>query len=286
MIEHFDESKLSAEGFRVLIGDSNVTLPSGEHVENGFMFRNEFHLHPLVTADLFVPCGGRPQSVNMSNVKRMFKEDGTPKFKIIVEGANLFLTQDARLELEKAGVILYKDASANKGGVTSSSFEVLASLAMTEDEHSEYMQVKDIANPSQFYKDYVEDIQEAIENNASKEFAAIWDENQRTGQYRSVLCDALSDKINKLNDKVEASSLYENYSLRMAVMQRAIPKTLRKLAPLEVIVERIPVNYARAIFNSWLASSFVYKYGLHPSEFAFFEFVSSLNPSKNQNSEE
>jgi glutamate dehydrogenase len=46
---------------------------------------------------------------------QMFKPDGvTPRFKIIVEGANLFLTQDARLELEKAGVILYKDASANK----------------------------------------------------------------------------------------------------------------------------------------------------------------------------
>lgn len=43
---------------------------------------------------------------------------------IIVEGANLFLTQDARLQLEKAGVILYKDSTANKGGVTSSSLEV------------------------------------------------------------------------------------------------------------------------------------------------------------------
>jgi hypothetical protein len=66
-------------------------------------------------------------------------------------------------------VILYKDASANKGGVTSSSFEVLASLAMTDEEHSEYMQVKDLSNPPQFYKDYVENIQEAIENNAAKE---------------------------------------------------------------------------------------------------------------------
>jgi len=34
-----------------------------------------------------------------------------------------FITQEAKLRLEKAGAIIYKDASANKGGVTSSSLE-------------------------------------------------------------------------------------------------------------------------------------------------------------------
>jgi glutamate dehydrogenase len=36
---------------------------------------------------------------------------------------NRFITQEAKLRLEKAGCIIYKDASANKGGVTSSSLE-------------------------------------------------------------------------------------------------------------------------------------------------------------------
>lgn len=49
---------------------------------------------------------------------------------IVVEGANLFLTQDARIVLEKSGMILFKDASANKGGVTSSSLEVIALLRL------------------------------------------------------------------------------------------------------------------------------------------------------------
>lgn len=70
------------------------------------------------------PCGGRPRAVNGSNVAQLFDENGKPKFKYIVEGANLFITEDARDVLENAGVILYKDASTNKGGVTSSSFEV------------------------------------------------------------------------------------------------------------------------------------------------------------------
>lgn len=37
----------------------------------------------------------------------------------------MFITEEARIQLEKAGAILYKDASANKGGVTSSSLEVI-----------------------------------------------------------------------------------------------------------------------------------------------------------------
>src|SRR5258708_5266776 len=82
-------------------------------------FRNSFHLHPLSSAELFVPCGGRPEAVNASNVESLFfrKENGElgkPRFQYIVEGANLFFTQEARLFLEKNGVIIIKDASANK----------------------------------------------------------------------------------------------------------------------------------------------------------------------------
>ena len=36
---------------------------------------------------------------------------------VIVEGANLFVTEEARLFLEKAGCIVMKDASANKGAI-------------------------------------------------------------------------------------------------------------------------------------------------------------------------
>jgi glutamate dehydrogenase len=38
--------------------------------------------------------------------------------------------------LEDAGILLFKDASTNKGGVTSSSLEVLAGLAMDDIEFS------------------------------------------------------------------------------------------------------------------------------------------------------
>jgi hypothetical protein len=57
----------------------------------------------------------RPEAVNISNVAALVDADGKPHFKYIVEGANLFFTQQARLHLEKRKVVLFKDASANKG---------------------------------------------------------------------------------------------------------------------------------------------------------------------------
>lgn len=80
---------------------------------DGTDFRNGAHLR--YKADLFVPCGGRPEAINISNMNALFDAEGKPYFKYVVEGANLFFTQQARLHLEKRKVILFKDSSANKG---------------------------------------------------------------------------------------------------------------------------------------------------------------------------
>jgi len=275
MISSFDTAVLSPGGFRVLITDTDVLLPHGEKVESGLNFRNEFHLHPLSKADLFVPCGGRPQSVNLNNVKTVIEKNGVPKWKVIIEGANLFFTQDARMVMEKAGAVLYKDASANKGGVTSSSLEVLAALALTDSEHEQHMQVKDPNNVPAFYQAYVQQIQEIINNNATLEFECIWREHQRTGMARCVLTDKVSEKINSLNDQV-AARLWDNISIRNAVMHKAIPRKLQEFVALEEILRRLPENYSRAIFSAWLAAHFIYKNGIEASDFAFFEFVNNL----------
>ena len=124
MISEFDPSYLSSDGYRVLIEENNVRLPDGEMVFNGTIFRNTFHLRTNVKYDVMVPCGGRPEAIDLGNVGQLIDENGASTIPYIVEGANLFITQDAKLRLEKAGAIVYKDASANKGGVTSSSMEV------------------------------------------------------------------------------------------------------------------------------------------------------------------
>jgi glutamate dehydrogenase len=166
MVNDFDLAKLGPGAYRVLVEDKDVKLPTGEIVPDGITFRNTAHL--LFKADMFVPCGGRPEAINISNVSRLFDADGKCHYKYIVEGANLFITRQARIELEKRGVILYPDASANKGGVTSSSLEVLCGLSLKDDEYQEYMLFKN-GKPTNFYLGIVRDIQTIIAQNAAQE---------------------------------------------------------------------------------------------------------------------
>ena len=69
----------------------------------------------LLSEDVRVKIKRRPEAVNISNMAALVDAEGKPHFKYIIEGANLFLTQQARLHLEKRKVILFKDSSTNKG---------------------------------------------------------------------------------------------------------------------------------------------------------------------------
>ncbi|KAJ3562196.1 hypothetical protein NPX13_g8654 [Xylaria arbuscula] len=273
MISQFDISKLSKDGYRVLCDDSNITLPSGEVVNSGTSFRNVFHLRESDLTDCFVPCGGRPESIDLGTVNRLIK-DGRSKIPYIVEGANLFITQDAKLRLEEAGCILFKDASANKGGVTSSSLEVLASLSFNDEGFKENMCCNDQGQAPEFYRAYVRAVQETICGNARLEFEAIWREHEQTGIPRAVLSDKLSVAITDLDESLQQSDLWLNEKIRRSVLADALPKLLLDKIGLDAIIERVPDAYLRAIFGSYLASRFVYEFGSQPSQFAFYDFMS------------
>jgi glutamate dehydrogenase len=272
MVESFRKDRLSARGFFVGIKDQNVTLPDGEKVELGLEFRNAFHLHPKFSADLFVPCGGRPSSININNWQSYLDDKGNPRFKVIVEGANLFITQQARLRLEEKGVILYKDASANKGGVTSSSLEVLASLALTDNEYERLMCVRDGVIPP-FRKKYVDEILEIIRANARLEFDVIWKENAARKIPRSVLSDLISEKINAIKDAVSRSDLVKDMALFKKVTSCCIPSVLVEEIGFAKLLKRVPGPYLKAVFASQLASRYVYRYGLSADELTFYEFL-------------
>lgn len=241
-----------------------------------------------------MPCGGRPESVNISNVGNLWDAEGKPNFKYIVEGgaysvsyrcatlicavfcatANLFITQQARLALEKKGVILFKDASANKGGVTSSSLEVLSGLSLTDPEFLDLMTTQ---NPeegvSDFYANYVQEIQRIISMNAASEFNCIWKESLASKKPRAVLTDEVGQTLINLQDQLEASDLWSNVAARRAVLSLAIPKTLLNQIGLDgqctgafvydplipevystVLLKRLPETYAKSLFASYIAS--------------------------------
>ncbi|KAI9727282.1 MAG: NAD-dependent glutamate dehydrogenase [Chrysothrix sp. TS-e1954] len=272
MISNYDVSKLSLAGYRVLVEDTSVTLPSGEVVNNGTMFRNTFHLRAGTAYDMFVPCGGRPESIDINSVGKLIV-DKKATIPYIVEGANLFLTQEAKLRLEKAGCIVFKDASANKGGVTSSSMEVLASLAFDDAGFISNMCIREDGTAPEFYTQYVKQVQEVIKNNAMLEFEAIWREREKTGVARSVLSDTLSVAITTLDEELQNTELWHDLKLRKSVLSDALPNLLLEKIGFDTIVERVPDGYLRGIFGSYLASRFVYEHGSSPSQFAFFDFM-------------
>lgn len=284
MIDHFDISKLSKDGYRVLVDDMDVELPNGYVVTSGVAFRNTFHLKlkdvfGAKLVDLFVPCGGRPASIDTNNVNELVdSKTGKSIIPYIVEGANLFITQSAKLVLEQAGCIIFKDASTNKGGVTSSSLEVLASLSFDDKDFLTHMCVNSKTKEiPAFYQAYVKQVQATIVANAESEFQLLWDLKQQTGVSFTELSDKLSVTINKLADELANSKELWNddQEFRNAVLLDALPPLLLKQIGIEKILKRVPETYLKALFATHLASRFVYSRGIDSNPAKFLEFISS-----------
>ena len=152
--------------------------------------------------------------------------------------------------------------------------------------------------PSPFYQSYVREIQEKITENAAAEFQCIWREHARLqgAKPRTLISDELSSKLNALQAELEESDLFDDEPSRRGVMRRAIPKTLVDQVGLETLLKRLPVQYQRALFSSYVASHFVschalygrrrmltgdrvvqiYKYGVEGSSVDFFHFARDL----------
>jgi len=150
---------------------------------------------------------------------------------------------------------------------------VLAALAFDDRGFIKNMCVRNGEVP-EFYKEYVKSVQETVRNNARLEFEAIWRENEQTSKPRSILSDELSVAITKLDEELQRTKLWNNVALRTSVLNEALPYTLVEKIGLDKILSRVPENYLKAIFGSYLASRFVYEYGSNPSQFSFFDFMS------------
>ncbi|KAI7557250.1 NAD-specific glutamate, partial [Hortaea werneckii] len=164
-------------------------------------------------------------------------------------------------------------ASANKGGVTSSSLEVLASLSFDDASFLSHMCVQPDGTVPDFYKHYVAQVQAKIQENARLEFEAIWREFEETGVPRSILSDRLSMAITKMDEELQGTELWENVLLRRSVLSDALPRLLLDVIGLEKIMERVPESYLRSIFGSYLASRFIYTMGISASPVSFFAFM-------------
>lgn len=216
------------------------------------LLRNNVH---NTVADVFIPAGGRPRTLNASNVEDFLDERGHLTAKAIVEGANLYLNKEARDFLEEKGCLIIKDSSANKTGVICSSFEVLAGLSLGDKIFLEY---KDAL---------VKEILERLKECASNEAELLLRRHQETGEPLTTISDTISRRINEftyqLLDHLDELPLVndENDPLIKCFFHYCLP-TLQKNFRKELL-EEIPDHHKKAIIACHIAAKLVYKRGLN-----------------------
>jgi glutamate dehydrogenase len=236
----FDRRKLSADG-RVAI----AAEPDGARARN--------ELHNRVLADVFVPAGGRPETINGANWSRFVRSDGRPSSRLIVEGANLFLTQDARRHLAEAGVVIIKDSSANKCGVICSSYEVLACLLLTD---AEVLAIK----PA-----FVAEVLDRLRRAARLEAELLMEAYRlRPATPLYEVSIQLSHEINRVATALALGYprlAQEHPALVREAVLAYVPPALAAAAG-ERVFTQLPASYRAQLVCASIASALVYREGL------------------------
>ena len=205
-----------------------------------------------VEADLFIPAGGRPETIDGQNWQDFLKPDGQPSTPVIVEGANSFITPQARVLLQKAGIILMRDASANKCGVISSSYEIIANLLLTEKEF--------LTNKER----YVHDVLKILKKRASDEARLIlrrWHEANGAQMFTEI-SDLISQNINSFYHRLfQFFTAHPELCLKppfKAALLRHLPQLLQTETRFRHRISRLPTKYLAAILAAEIGASLVY----------------------------
>jgi glutamate dehydrogenase len=204
-----------------------------------------------VEADLFIPAGGRPETIDNRNWEQFLLSDGRPSSKAIVEGANSFITPDARVQLQKKGILLLRDASANKCGVISSSYEIIANLLLTEEE---FLKNK---------KEYVKDVLDILVRRASDEANLIMARRREKKMLDTEISDRISNEINSNYARLFKFFQANPQLAKEPVFQEAIlchlPAILRENPRFKKRIDNLMPKYRSAILAAEIGSSMVYR---------------------------
>jgi len=244
-IVHFDKSKLSSKGVCL-----SIETDDGLSRRNSMVFR--------IKSDAFVPAGGRPNTINGENWKQFLDaETGKPSSPLIVEGANIFLTSEARENLfSQGGVHIVKDSSANKCGVITSSYEVAASMLLSTEE---FLSIKD---------EMVRDVLVRLRTLAKSEAELLFREyknypgalphfSERISNAINIATDVMTDRMSTVNP---GDPLWDEL---LPLVRENLPAKLAEVAWPRVLEGRFPTQYTRNAIASCLANKLVYAEGIH-----------------------
>jgi len=218
--------------------------------------RTRNSLHATVKTDILIPAGGRPYTVNSENWQEYLDENGVPRVRAIVEGANIFFTETARDRLQEKGVLIFKDSSANKCGVICSSFEIISSLILTPDE---FLEIKDV---------YVEQVLVKLRRKADLEAKLMLREYHQRGRRDTLveLSKVLSSVINRVTDLVSddlehlSEEAFQSPLIKHAILDY-VPAILKERYE-ERVLTLIPRSYRQAIMSAYVAAKIVYTEGI------------------------
>ncbi len=242
-LDGFDSARLKGEGAYMLFNrsDEEGNYPM-DVVVNGALehrriprdeFMRLFQDNICHEADVFIPCGGRPQTINASNVAA-YAPNGVPSSRAIVEGANSFLTPEARVILQKQGVVIVKDASANKCGVITSAYEILSGILLDK---AEFVAV---------HGELVAEIMDRLAFCARREAEWLFTEfNRRQNVLMTDLSDELANAINRYKHDFGVLLADHPEYATDAVIFRHLPPLFKSRYPERLA--RIPLAYRRAI---------------------------------------
>ncbi len=268
-LDHFRPEALHPGGFMLFRADRRQdglrelyrkVIRGEKGVEETWITVDEFYkemdeLVFTVSTDLFLPCGGRPETIDRSNWQKLLDSGGKPTVRVITEGANSFITPVARSDIQKKGVIVLRDASANKCGVISSSYEIIANLLMTAREFLAHKEA------------YVQDVLAILEKRAEEEANLIFlRHRQGNGKlFYTDISNAISEEINdhyaKLFSYFQSRPELCDQPLFRKVLLNHLPALIRESPKLRGRVKRIPPKIKNAILSSEIATRIVYHGG-------------------------
>jgi len=250
----FNPEKLTGENAAIVYADANGEIEKHRLVirgKNGLVeklvdrdeFMRLFQDNLTRYADIFIPCGGRPSTIDTNNWQK-YVPDGKSSMRAIVEGANSFLTPAARDRLQEAGIMVIKDASANKCGVITSSYEIISGLMLSEEE---FKAVK---------HELVTEIMNKLKHHAEREAEWLFTQFKLSGHRLTDLTEQLSAQINAKNDAITAFLDKHPKLVKDDIILSHLPKILATRYADRL--DRIPPEYRKAIAAVELATQIVY----------------------------
>lgn len=254
---------------RLVAAEHNIAAFSPEKLSGADAFvvradtpqgaKTRSNLHNVTVADLFIPAGGRPDTIHGGNWQDFCDASGRPSARVIIEGANLFLTAKARQRLEAAGVLIAPGPSANKAGVTCSSYEILAGMAMTEAEFAACR------------RRYIPEVLDILRRKARDEAGLLLRERRLSGGRTGLvaLSRDVSAEITALKDAIGTALARDVPTVEAVAADPLLRRLVAEHCPrlvaaryFERLLATAPASYLHAVIAAHAASTIVYAEGL------------------------